>query len=100
MKITVQIDADLEDLIPGYLRNKQNEIDTIMEALRKNDYDSICIIGHSMKGSGSGYGFPYITEIGRDIESKAKSQSNEEIGELAAKLHNYIHSIEIEFVEI
>lgn len=81
-KIVIQIDADLEELIPGYLRNKQNDIDAIATALLKDDYEAIRIIGHSMKGSGGGYGFDLITELGKAIESAAISKSTKEIGKL------------------
>ncbi len=99
-KITVEIDIDLEDLIPGYLSNRQKDIEAISEALLKKDYESIRVIGHSMKGSGGGYGFLRISEIGKEIEISAIGQSSEEIRELVAKLHTYIHAIEIEYIEL
>ena len=40
-KIIVQVDSDLEDLIPGYLENRNKDIESITEALRQNDFETI-----------------------------------------------------------
>ena len=92
---TISIDKDLEDLIPGYLENRRRDIASIEEALRKNDFETIRILGHSMKGSGGGYGFAAITEIGKRIEEAAKKMEKEEIGRQIAALSEYITSINI-----
>ena len=63
-QIIVEIERELEDLIPWYLENRINHIKTIREALEKADYKTVCLLGHSMKGSGGGYGFEQITWIG------------------------------------
>ncbi len=65
-KIVVQVDADLEDLIPGYLQNRRQEVDSILQALENQDFEAIRVLGHTMKGTGGGYGFDAITEMGHD----------------------------------
>jgi HPt (histidine-containing phosphotransfer) domain-containing protein len=92
---TISIDKDLEDLIPGYLENRRRDIASIEEALKKNDFETIRILGHSMKGSGGGYGFAAITEIGKKIEEAAKKMEKEEVGRQIAALSEYITSINI-----
>jgi len=94
-KIIVHVDPDLEELIPGYLTNRKNDIAAIHDALGSNDLDKIRIIGHSMKGSGRGYGFEEITEIGMLIESAAKVQQTGEILPLVRRLEDYLNRIEI-----
>jgi HPt (histidine-containing phosphotransfer) domain-containing protein len=96
----VQVDADLEVLIPGFLCNKQKDIEAIREALSRGDFEAIRIVGHSMKGSGSGYGFPYITELGYSIESHSLNQAAHEIRELTDQLERYLNNIEIEYIEM
>ena len=62
-RIVVRIDKDLEDLIPGYIKNRHNDIESMHTALESGDFENIRILGHSMKGSGGGYGFDEITTI-------------------------------------
>ena len=94
-KIIVRLDPELADLIPGYLLNRENDIATIADALEKKDLDTIRIIGHSMKGSGGGYGFEAITDIGMLLEKAAKNGNDESIRLQVKRLQDYLLQIEI-----
>ncbi len=94
-RITVKIDRDLEDLIPGYLERRQEDVSAIRDACDAGDFDKIKILGHSMKGSGGGYGFDRITEIGRMIEESAKNQDAAAILVHAGDLADYVSRVEI-----
>jgi len=50
-RITVVVEEDLRELIPGYLENRRKDITTIREALAGSDYETIRSLGHKMKGS-------------------------------------------------
>ena len=94
-KIIVHVDPDLEDLIPGYLANREKDIGAIHDALEKNDLDAIRILGHSMKGSGGGYGFETITDIGMLLEQAANEGREEMIRREIVRLEDYLRQIEI-----
>lgn len=49
-KILVRVDPDLADLIPGFLESRRRDMGRIWEALARNDYETIRILGHSMEG--------------------------------------------------
>lgn len=93
----VIIDKDLEDLIPGYLENRKKDIVSIENALPKNNFDEIQNLGHRMKGSGGGYGFQEITEIGKTIEDAAKEKNTTQIKNSLDQLKDYLNNIEIEY---
>jgi len=93
--IVVKIDEDLFDLVPGYLKNRRLDISSMRESLAQGDFESIKISGHSMKGSGGGYGFDEITEIGGLIEKAAKESNGVVVGELIARLADYLANIEV-----
>jgi HPt (histidine-containing phosphotransfer) domain-containing protein len=94
-KTVVKVDEDLQDLIPGYLENRFKDIAAIQEHLAQGDYEAIRSIGHKMKGSGGGYGFDEITNIGRAMEEAAKIGNREEINTQAEALKSYLDRIEI-----
>lgn len=89
-RIKVNIDPDLEDLIPGFLMNRRNDVDRIRELVERGDFQQVRLIGHSMKGAGGGYGFDPITDYGARIEEAAlredASAIEAAVGELAAYL--------------
>ncbi len=98
-KITVYIDPDLEDLIPGFLENRQSDIEEINQALQQGNYESVQVLGHGMKGAGSGYGFDEISEIGAKLEDAAKNQDGSSIRILAEELKTYLEQVEIKYEE-
>ncbi len=97
-KIVVNVDSDIEDLIPGFLENRQEDVKSIYDALEKEDYETIRILGHSMKGAGGGYGFEEITDIGRSIEESAEGKNQEEVKKWVINLSNYLDRVEIVYV--
>lgn len=94
-KIIVHVDEDIADLIPGFLKNRRRDVETLVEALQQNDYESIRILGHSMKGVGGGYGFGTITDIGRLLEQAAKDRDAIEIRKQIEALANYLERVEV-----
>jgi len=94
-KTIIHADIDLKDLIPGFLENRRKDIIEIGKMLLVNDHQSIERLGHAMKGSGGGYGFEEITNIGMRIEQAAKEQNPAEIGSQLGALSRYLDCIEV-----
>lgn len=97
MKQIIIIDKDLEELIPGFLENRQKDICKMKEALSTNNFEQIKIIGHQMKGFGSGYGFNYISEVGLKLEVAAKAEDIQEIERLLESLVHYLATMEMSY---
>ena len=70
--IRVEIDPELADIVPGYLEGRRNELAVLRAALDSSDMESLRMLGHRMKGSGGGYGFEGISEIGLHLEQAAR----------------------------
>ena len=98
-KIVVKIDADLEELVPEYLENREEDVKSISELLEKDDFEKVRILGHSMKGSGGGYGFDRISEIGKTIEDSAKEKNLNEIKKGVEQLSHYLQNVEVVYEE-
>lgn len=98
-KNKVYIDQDLEFLIPQFLENREEDIKKLEKLIEESDFEQIRIIGHSMKGSGGGYGFDYLTEIGSQIEKNAELKNKEKIKSSITELKDYLKNIEIVYEE-
>jgi HPt (histidine-containing phosphotransfer) domain-containing protein len=94
--LTAQIDAELEELIPGYLQNRQREIPTLFHALQQRDFESLRQAGHTLKGSG--YGFEPINTLGKALEEAANAQSTQEIEHTLQQLKEYVFHVRVEYV--
>ena len=99
-KITVSIDQDLEDLIPGFLNNREDDVKKLRSALAEENVDELRSIGHSLKGVGGGYGFARISDIGAEIESAAKINDLKSINELIDMMADYLDRLDIIYEEL
>jgi len=91
--IAVKIDRTLQDLLPGYLGTRRKDVQKLRRAIAARDLETIRLLGHSMKGSGVGYGFERITDIGRQIKTAAKKQDLEELRKLTELLKKYLDCV-------
>ena len=94
-KILVKVDPDIADLIPGFLENRRKDITAMQEALERGDFETVRVLGHSMKGAGGGYGFDAITEIGAALERAAKDRNADEIRLRVDALAAYLDRVEV-----
>ena len=99
-KILIEIDEDLEDLVPEYLGSRKKEIDILKNMLASQEFDQIKVIAHNLKGSGGGFGFDYISECGFNIEQMTKKGQADALLEWIEKLDTFLNNIEIQFVEM
>ena len=96
-KITVTLDKDLEDLIPGFLQRRREDVDSLRASLAAGEMDKVRITGHSMKGTGGGYGFDDLTRIGGDLEKAAAAADGDRITQLIGELEAYLDNVVVEF---
>ena len=47
--LRISIDPDLRDLIPGFLQNRRQDIQTLQEALTIGNFDTIRTLGHRIE---------------------------------------------------
>jgi signal transduction histidine kinase/CheY-like chemotaxis protein/HPt (histidine-containing phosphotransfer) domain-containing protein len=90
----VTVDASLLDLVPGYLDKRRQDLPKFTEALAAQDYATIRRLGHNLKGTGAGYGFPALTEMGAAIEEAALANNGSDIRAKVEELARYLTEVE------
>lgn len=89
-----KVPAALQSLVPRYLSGRHKDIEALWSALDREDFAVIARVGHNLKGTGSPYGFPEITEIGRSLERAGKENDKTEAARHVAHLENYLTVVE------
>jgi len=92
-RIVVKVRPIVADMVPGFLDARRKEVGAIRDALGRNELDPIRVMGHNMKGIGTSYGFPPITEIGRKLEEAAAAGARDEIQKQTAALQDYLERV-------
>ena len=85
-----QAKARLAERIPAYLRNCRQNVATMQDALARSDFETVTVLGHQMRGSGSMFGLPAITEIGASLQHAGETRdliaANRWVGDLSRQL--------------
>ena len=92
---TVQVDAELYELVPLFMDTMRTNIKEMREAVSKNNFDLICRHGHSQKGLGSTYGFDYLSHLGYRIETAGMQKNAEEVELLLDEMSGYMEKVQI-----
>ena len=95
--IRVAVEEGMEDVVPRYLAKRKAEIPLYFAALEKGDMEAIGGMGHRMKGTGTGYGFPVLTELGGALEKAAQLADAGEIRRKTLECESYLNAVELEY---
>jgi signal transduction histidine kinase/DNA-binding response OmpR family regulator len=88
--ITLAVSVEVLALVPQYLASKQKQIEEARESLTSRDFPPIRRFGHNLKGTGRGYGFPAIEELGREIEKAAVNADVDGVAQQLDALHRLV----------
>ena len=72
--------------VQRFLERRKRELPSLKGALASGDHEELRHVGHNLKGCGTGFGFPNLTEIGARLEAAARGKDLERaraaVGEL------------------
>lgn len=95
----VDVDEELMDLVPGYLERVQKNLKELKSLAQSGNFEKVRILGHNLKGSGGGYGFDRISEIGALIETAAKGDQRDTVISLCDEMAHYVDNVEINYTK-
>lgn len=90
---SLEIPAEVQDLVPGYIERRQSDITALWMALKTGDYDTLSTLGHQLKGSGTAFGFEGLSDCGASLEEAAKANDLDEASRQAALIADYVAQI-------
>lgn len=91
-----EINDEVRALIPKYLASKPAQIEEARNCLASKDFDGIQRFGHNLRGTGTGYGFPRIGEIGKEIEQAAVKCDETTIARELEALYEFVTHVPVD----
>jgi len=95
VKNEVVADEGLAAIVPKFLNNVRRNSAVVAAALARGDFDAIRSLGHNMKGTGTSFGFPQISEIGDELERAAKERNADSVCTVTANLVQFLDSVDL-----
>jgi adenylate cyclase len=93
--IAVRPDDEIRQLVPAFLANRGRDVVALRAALAGLDFDTIRMLGHTIKETGRAYGFDGITEIGSAIERAAHHEDGDAVDTRITHLSDYLHRVQV-----
>lgn len=94
----VEVDKELEDVFPRYLRNREEDMMKIETALEKKDFEFLRQIGHKLAGNAAGYGLLGLGDMARELERCAEGRQYDKCRQLFQQMKDYLTKLELKFV--
>jgi len=93
--ILVRANPKFADMIPGFLQNRRQDVIAMLDALDRDDFETVESLGHGMRGAGGSFGFDAITDIGAALEQAAESADTDASRKWVGELSSYLDRVEI-----
>lgn len=71
----VYVEPEIAPLIPSFLANRRRDIHRLKSMVEQQQFEGIRYLAHTLKGVGGSYGFELLSELGRQLELAASTQS-------------------------
>ena len=93
-----EITSELRSIVPQFLKAQHTHLAEVTTSLASGDFARIQSIGHDMKGTGAGYGFPEISKIGDIFEAAGRSKNEEIIRSQLVNLAEYLSQVNVVYI--
>ena len=92
---TVTPDPEVAHLVPEFLENRRADVARVNTLIANGEWEALRSLGHKMKGTGRGYGFGRITEIGVAIEQAGASEDGDAARAAVQALQRYLERVRV-----
>ena len=90
----IDIPPGLEAASRRYIQSRKAEVPHLIELAAEQNFAQLRILAHNMKGTGTSYGFPDLTRLGRLVECSAKEQNAGALSGQLRELSVYVQEAE------
>lgn len=97
-KVKIEIDADLQDLVPQFVENRKRDLESLQQLVLKKDIEAIAQLAHKIKGAAAGYGFNELSDLASQLEKAAKNKDETPLESLVQKMKVHFSNIEIQYI--
>jgi HPt (histidine-containing phosphotransfer) domain-containing protein len=94
-KYRIVVDKELADIVPAYLEIRKKELPELQALLAAGNLDEARKIGHKLSGSGGGYGFDRLSDIGRKLEAAGLAGDAGAAAACVGELEDYLGNLEV-----
>jgi HPt (histidine-containing phosphotransfer) domain-containing protein len=85
-----ELPGPLKEYIPTYFEHRRAELPELLDALGKDDFQSIRAVCHRIIGSAASYKLYRLEEIAKELQKEAKAKNSEACKKHLSMLNDYL----------
>ena len=94
--LVVRVPALLGPLIPAFMAQRSQDVAEAQNAMKTNDFATVALVGHRLRGSAGSYGFTGLSDIGQGLEDAAGAADDRAVAAAVANLKAYLDRVVVE----
>ncbi len=94
----VQVNIDIKDLIPQFMKNRRLDLLELEVLLEQKDFEKIARLAHKIKGTAGGYGFSQLSTLASELELAVKKEDEAALKNVIGTMKDHFFKIEVQFV--
>lgn len=98
--IKVNIDPDLEDLIPEFLEELNLEMKNMQQAIQNEDFETLRRLAHGYKGASGNYDIKELFNIYLKLENAAKTKNKDKCQMYFDDADHFLEKMQINYVDV
>ncbi len=79
-----------EEMLNRYFDRRKRDLEECVKHLREGKLNFIEKVGHQLKGNAVTFGYPELSEIGKELEVAAQEGSLEELNVVIEKFRDWV----------
>lgn len=93
--LKVEVPDFIRELAPEFLRRQRLGLFAAAGALKEGDFATMQTFAHNIKGCGRSFGFPRLTDLGKEMERAAKDRDGAALGRQIEDLREYLTAVDV-----
>ncbi len=94
----VDMEAELAPLHRNFIENRWQDLSRWRAMIKIRDFSGLRELGHSLLGPPGAFGYDYLVEMGRELQSAAQREDREAARELADQYELFMTNHEVRLV--
>ncbi len=94
----VEFDRGLQDVLPRYIRGRQEDLGYLQLALGKKDFGQIEKISKRVAGTAETYGITVLSALSKELVTEAGERHFEACEALVLKMRDFLSDVRPKFV--
>ncbi len=88
--LVIHVPPGFEAAARRYIQSRKDEVPSLLQLASDKKFDELRVLAHNIKGAGTSYGFPDLTELGGMIEISATERDSVSLSRQLAHLAEYV----------